>query len=1439
MLPLISAFWWNLVNKAIKGLIPWNKKATNSIRQAKANIDSWQQSVNGIQNITPTQPTTTNMSSMPTNTQSNLKTDLQRQFEGLSKFWTQIWIPDVNSILPKQSLMPSKPSIAPTWEPWKWLNTSTNDWGIFGWLTNKVYAEDDTLSPQENELVKQMVWDWMDVDKVIELIMKAREKAKQESWWNQLTWTQPSQPSWTQQPNDISKYVNEWEQWVIKDYINKNNPTMSEQDRNNLINEKLNQLATTRKSKHNAEENNMTYNEYQEKHNPYKLSTLIHNTNKWLQNLNTEVNQWIDEMTSKKWYYVPKWIWDIMKMNSNLATWLVKPWLDTLEQWVWWAEQLVWWWMWMADKISDNIATLIRQANWQRKLKTKEKFDIIWPMATKEKNKTYAQNTIDIWLWWFKVWFTAVAPTISYAFNLLWWLADTWADKVSEWLTWKKSSWNIITEWMDKASEYIWNWIIQSTRLKAISDLWTPEQQKEMAKMFWYYTIYKWATKWIKSVSEVWKSTKTTPETPTDNWPRPWYQEINLDNSNIAVKQPFSNPNVEAKIEVNQQTWKFDYTENWQVIGQYDPTTKQFTDTSWKVIWSFENWKFKSTETPVETSIEEPVEPKPVGKWQRVKQGRVNQEVTIIRKWEQFIWDKIKSLYDAILNRKEVKQVRAFINEEWDWINKKWDKIMQIYDPSVKTLIDRSIKFRSIKWNKSVTSQKKKYDDTISWLKSIIYNKDNINITDSEWNISSKLPENFSEAIQALDQTKESIYNHYNNIMKEKWATIELDLNPLIDELNKLKNDKIVQYEGKWLLDYIDEKINTINQWWWKMPATEAQKFKQWINNKLKSFYKEPNFNEVWRVIIDTLVNSFFGKSLYDSIWEEYTWIKKKYWELANVEQDIIHRANIIKNKNQFQIYDLINIWNAWDVISAIAKIGKWWSIPTAVRWMFQGLLTEFAKKMNNPDNNLKKLFIKLNDIVEQEKWETPTETPTETPEPPIDKWTPYTWWPTWWQDPNWEFYKWKWWPRREPKKENWLWYNPNPTAPWPVTKQVLKDEWMLEINRQANIPWKKWLPIIDNPKPNILEQQLPQSPAPEPNPKPTTIPKVEPKVGEKPIREDDAYNVLNNKGEFKTFKEYHDMKKKYLQQEWRDKEDAENEINNNKNVYINIIKGFNNKWDIIPDNILKQFPETEWLIKNSSWNVWHIFNVDFRYSSWKKIDNKIEYRIKTALDEYQKANWDLSDILNHFKLKVLDTDWKQIKGLRSSWWVFTSWMNRIIVWVDSKINDIFPKWEIRTFAHEFTHYLDFLTEKSNMQKYKKGLVQIYNSELIKKTIKFLDNNRYYSNKNYNNYLRQPQEILARLVEQYVAHQLKWNLISTETSDFYNKELWRWYLTEQQFEEVKPLVEEQIQDVIKEIRDVKQRNIATFMYMLIWWAWASLLLWWEDKKKSNIPWKKA
>jgi hypothetical protein len=285
-------------------------------------------------------------------------------------------------------------------------------------------------------------------------------------------------------------------------------------------------------------------------------------------------------------------------------------------------------------------------------------------------------------------------------------------------------------------------------------------------------------------------------------------------------------------------------------------------------------------------------------------------------------------------------------------------KVMEPNPQSDKTILDsfnKGIKPSVV--GKSTAKQLSDYNaKVVDAVKTIVENKNKLNITDEFGENTGNLPENPRQFGQAIEQAKQEIFNQYDTLAKsagEQGATVKL--NGVVDELNKLATDKVVSDLHPELAKYASDRATALKVRG-SYTTGQAQTAVQNLNRSLESFYKNPSYETASKASVDAMIANNLRTGLDDAITnvkgEGYAELKSKYASLKTIEKDVNKRAQIVARKTTGGL-SFGDVFSAEEVVRGLATMNPQ-AIATGVGVK---AATTLWKYFNNPDRYIASMF--------------------------------------------------------------------------------------------------------------------------------------------------------------------------------------------------------------------------------------------------------------------------------------------------------------------------------------------------------------------------------------------------------------------------------------------------------------------------------------------------
>jgi len=301
----------------------------------------------------------------------------------------------------------------------------------------------------------------------------------------------------------------------------------------------------------------------------------------------------------------------------------------------------------------------------------------------------------------------------------------------------------------------------------------------------------------------------------------------------------------------------------------------------------------------------------------------------------------------------------------------------KIVDDLIDTSIEKAIR-PSVAGKKTLGQATKYKNQSREAVKTIVENKDNINLTDEFGDVSPGLPKTLKQFQESIDQVKKKIFGEYDSLKTQagdQGAVVELS--PLVKELATLRGNKALQDIRPGTISYINSQIQKFSKrgaeagdslgMFQSVPpkytAQEAQDAIKILNESLEAFYKNPSSDTAARASVDALIANNLRKGLDESIEKAigpgYQALKNKYGALSAIEKDVAHRSVVEGRRANKGLIDFSDIFSAGDVVSGILSQNAGLIAKGAIQ---KGVASYF-KFLNNPNKIIEKMFGEVDNL--------------------------------------------------------------------------------------------------------------------------------------------------------------------------------------------------------------------------------------------------------------------------------------------------------------------------------------------------------------------------------------------------------------------------------------------------------------------------------------------
>lgn len=249
-------------------------------------------------------------------------------------------------------------------------------------------------------------------------------------------------------------------------------------------------------------------------------------------------------------------------------------------------------------------------------------------------------------------------------------------------------------------------------------------------------------------------------------------------------------------------------------------------------------------------------------------------------------------------------------------------------------------------------------DRARSAVESIVDNKKNLNLSDSGGNVApGKLPETLDEFSQAISQTKKTVFNKYDAMLKdagEQGATVPL--RPIADEILTAVSHPQIEDLSPTVQNYGIELANRLQKRG-TYTLTEAQDAIEGLNNKLKSYFNNPTPEALHQAVIDRAVVNHLRNALVKSVegktGKGYDILRRQYGALNTVEDSVTKAA--VKNAGHAStgIGRMFDALSSGDIVNGILTLNP----GLVTKGVFQVGVRKVFAGLNNPNKVVGTMF--------------------------------------------------------------------------------------------------------------------------------------------------------------------------------------------------------------------------------------------------------------------------------------------------------------------------------------------------------------------------------------------------------------------------------------------------------------------------------------------------
>ncbi len=243
----------------------------------------------------------------------------------------------------------------------------------------------------------------------------------------------------------------------------------------------------------------------------------------------------------------------------------------------------------------------------------------------------------------------------------------------------------------------------------------------------------------------------------------------------------------------------------------------------------------------------------------------------------------------------------------------------------------------------------------------ILENKKNLQFTDELGNKVNRLPESLDDFLEAIHQTKSSVFSKYDNLLTQTGKKgVGIDVYKLSPKLNAIVNNKALAIKDPATANYarqIQERLNSFG----RLGIKETDELIKAYNSDLKIFYDNPTYGASSKATVDSLVvnnlRSMLDKTVNAATGREFQVLKNQYGSLKALENDVARRAIVYNRKNVKGLIDYMDVFAIGDAIKGIITKNPAHFAKGAAQY---GVKRSF-KRANDANLIIKKMFKEAN----------------------------------------------------------------------------------------------------------------------------------------------------------------------------------------------------------------------------------------------------------------------------------------------------------------------------------------------------------------------------------------------------------------------------------------------------------------------------------------------
>jgi len=246
-------------------------------------------------------------------------------------------------------------------------------------------------------------------------------------------------------------------------------------------------------------------------------------------------------------------------------------------------------------------------------------------------------------------------------------------------------------------------------------------------------------------------------------------------------------------------------------------------------------------------------------------------------------------------------------------------------------------------------------------IKSIFANKENLNLVDEFGEQTGKMPETLDQLSQAVNQTKQKIFQKYDDMAQAAGrAKTRIDLEPIAREFDTVASNPINQKLHPEVARFAAEKASALRKLK-NLSPKEVQDEIAHINAVTKAFQQNPTPQAIKTVTAEALyanqLREALDTSIEKAVGKGYQALKKEYGALKAIEKDVVKRAIVDARKNNKSLIDFSDIASASQLAKGLAMVGSKASAEALISGGTMKWVAAWYKHQNSPNTAIKKMF--------------------------------------------------------------------------------------------------------------------------------------------------------------------------------------------------------------------------------------------------------------------------------------------------------------------------------------------------------------------------------------------------------------------------------------------------------------------------------------------------